>query len=237
MPLAPLSPLDAPPLTPGAGARLAPLQPRSPLGAAAAEKAGASEKTRRRSSSTAKVDKEACGERPARSKNMAASIKDEPQSEPLQREDAVGGAVGSTRSSSRGGTRRRHAPKAQSDAPQPGSPSSPAATPAHRGRDGDAMANQHCMISTEADPNAEIRTKVFRMGAPLLRSTIPVNLGAPRATEAQLLAAAAERQRQKDAGSGCDDDTDDSDVETVLSLSDIGLDDQGALSVTLDFPC
>jgi len=226
MPLAPLSPLDAPPLTPGAGARLAPLQPRSPLGAAAAEKAGASEKTRRRSSSTAKVDKEACGERPARSKNVAASIK-----------DAVGGAVGSTRSSSRGGTRRRHAPKAQSDAPQPGSPSSPAATPAHRGRDGDAMANQHCMISTEADPNAEIRTKVFRMGAPLLRSTIPVNLGAPRATEAQLLAAAAERQRQKDAGSGCDDDTDDSDVETVLSLSDIGLDDQGALSVTLDFPC
>jgi len=226
MPLAPLSPLDAPPLTPGAGSRLAPLQPRSPMGGmGATEKAGASEKMRRRSSSTAKVDKEASGEKPARSKATAASIK-----------DAVNGAAGPARSGSRGGTRRRQGPKVLSDAPQDGSPSGLAKTPTHLGRDGDAMANQHCVISTEADPNAEIRTKVFRMGAPLLRSTIPVNLGTPRVTEAQMLAAAAERRRQKDAGSG-DDDTDDSDVETVLSLSDIGVDDQGALSVTLDFPC
>lgn len=90
-----------------------------------------------------------------------------------------------------------------------------------------------CTISTEADPNAEIRTKVFRMGAPLLRSTIPVALGTPRLTQAQLLAHQQQRKERRKE----EEDDEDSDVETVLSLSDVGIDDQGALSVTLDFPC
>merc|ERR1712167_127837 len=39
------------------------------------------------------------------------------------------------------------------------------------------QANPHCSINTDGDASAEIRTKVFRIGAPLLRSTIPVSLG------------------------------------------------------------
>merc|ERR1719221_2127608 len=38
--------------------------------------------------------------------------------------------------------------------------------------------NPHCAITAnESTLNPEIRTKVFRIGAPLLRSTIPVPLG------------------------------------------------------------
>jgi len=94
--------------------------------------------------------------------------------------------------------------------------------------------NQHCSISTEADPNAEIRTKVFRMGAPLLRSSIPISLGTPRTTITEaMMSARANRPRPQN-----EDDDDGSDVETVLSLSDAGQDEcQGALTVTLDFPC
>lgn len=98
--------------------------------------------------------------------------------------------------------------------------------------------NQHCTISTEADPNSEIRTKVFRMGAPLLRSTIPVSLGTPRMTEAQLMESARGKQDRKNRPKteGVQEE-EDSDVETVLSLSDVGIEDQGTLSVTMDFPC
>jgi len=76
------------------------------------------------------------------------------------------------------------------------------------------------------------------MGAPLLRSTIPVSLGTPRVSEAQLLESArGKRERREKREAHGEDDEEDSDVETVLSLSDVGIEDQGALSVTLDFPC
>eukprot|EP00421_Protoceratium_reticulatum_P047167 CAMPEP_0168452148 /NCGR_PEP_ID=MMETSP0228-20121227/48999_1 /TAXON_ID=133427 /ORGANISM="Protoceratium reticulatum, Strain CCCM 535 (=CCMP 1889)" /LENGTH=77 /DNA_ID=CAMNT_0008466781 /DNA_START=29 /DNA_END=262 /DNA_ORIENTATION=- len=76
----------------------------------------------------------------------------------------------------------------------------------------------------QGDQCSEIRTKVFRMGAPLLRSTIPVALSMPK----QDAALKARLAREGDPGS---------DVETVLSISDVEVEEQGALSVTLDFPC
>lgn len=89
-------------------------------------------------------------------------------------------------------------------------------------------ANLQCTITTEQDGSNEIRTKVFRIGAPLLRSTIPVSLGGyakdpKRGMEVPVVANAV-------------DDDDGSDVETVLSLSECGAEDQGQISVTLDFP-
>lgn len=114
-------------------------------------------------------------------------------------------------------------------------PVSPSATPlspkkspkAGRAAQG-TEANLQCAISTEQDGSNEIRTKVFRIGAPLLRSTIPVSLGGyakdpKRGMEAPVVANAV-------------DDNDGSDVETVLSLSECGAEDQGQISVTLDFP-
>lgn len=109
--------------------------------------------------------------------------------------------------------------------------------------------NAHCTISTGGECGGEIRTKVFRMGAPLLRSTIPVSLGGgyrggggyggyPRTDDG--------KKGQKGKGKGQEqpplaparDDQDGSDVETILSQSDGEEDDGlGQLSVTLDFPC
>lgn len=93
-----------------------------------------------------------------------------------------------------------------------------------------------CTVSAETDIG-QIRTKVFRMGAPLLRSTIPVALGARRASASS--AASTEGQASpiympKDRAA-CDNEG--SDVETILSVSDLDMEDQGTLSVTLDFPC
>lgn len=85
-------------------------------------------------------------------------------------------------------------------------------------------------VATEANINTEIRTKLFRMGAPLLRSTIPVVVGDRHPTEAQALAAA--RNRKSREGGGCDSG---SDAEPVMSDSDIGIDDLSGLSVTFDF--
>uniref|UniRef100_A0A7S0ZZE5 Uncharacterized protein n=1 Tax=Noctiluca scintillans TaxID=2966 RepID=A0A7S0ZZE5_NOCSC len=68
------------------------------------------------------------------------------------------------------------------------------------------------------DPEAGIRTKVFRMGAPLLRSTIPVSLG----------------RRSAAAEGPCGVSLETDDVETVLSISDG--EEVGSLAVTLDFP-
>lgn len=92
--------------------------------------------------------------------------------------------------------------------------------------------NQHCSISTDGDAATEIRTKVFRMGAPLLRSTIPVILGTSRGPVTEAMMSARNERVKEDRG-----EDDDSDVETVLSLSDDGREECGALSVTLDFPC
>mmetsp|Transcript_49952 Transcript_49952/g.129668 ORF Transcript_49952/g.129668 Transcript_49952/m.129668 type:complete len:93 (+) Transcript_49952:1-279(+) len=90
-----------------------------------------------------------------------------------------------------------------------------------------------CSISEDASAGAEIRTKVFRMGAPLLRSTIPVSLRGRRSSAAGELPRGSQEPAdaaERDAAGG-------SDVETVLSLSDVELEDNAALSVTLDFPC
>lgn len=86
--------------------------------------------------------------------------------------------------------------------------------------------NPYCTISTDADASSEIRTKVFRIGAPLLRSTIPVCLGRPTALASPTGCAKGVARRE-----------DDSDVESVLSLSDVEMEDRGAINVTLDFPC
>lgn len=100
------------------------------------------------------------------------------------------------------------------------------------GLDLDASVGASCAISVDRAADTEIRTKVFRMGAPLLRSTIPVTIGSkPRETK--------EARRQRRAAQANDDgDAGGSDVETIMSLSDCDVEDQPvALSVTLDFPC
>jgi len=92
---------------------------------------------------------------------------------------------------------------------------------------GGGQDSPHCSITTDGDgakAQSEIRTKVFRIGAPLLRSTIPVSLGRSSAITSDL-------DLVSHAVAG------EEDVETVLSLSDIEVEDQGRLSVTLDFPC
>jgi len=102
----------------------------------------------------------------------------------------------------------------------------------------DAMGNHQCTVSPSGEAaSAGIRTKVFRMGAPLLRSTIPLTLSSPRQTEASILAAAEDRARRQAEAGADESDYEGSDVETVLTMSDNGADDKGALSVTLDFPC
>eukprot|EP00435_Cladocopium_sp_Y103_P059101 s938_g21.t1 len=89
----------------------------------------------------------------------------------------------------------------------------------------DISPNAQCTISEGYGPS-EIRTKVFRIGAPLLRSTIPVTLGGKKD---------AKPTSQVEGFEG--DDKDGSDVETILSLSDGEHAEEGQLSVTLDFPC
>jgi len=46
-----------------------------------------------------------------------------------------------------------------------------------------------------------------------------------------------DRSDQRNKPRASDAASDASDVETILSLSDVGIDDMGQLSVTLDFPC
>ena len=89
----------------------------------------------------------------------------------------------------------------------------------------DISPNAQCTISEGYGPS-EIRTKVFRIGAPLLRSTIPVTLGGKKD---------AKPTSKVEGFEG--DEKDGSDVETILSLSDVEHAEEGQLSVTLDFPC
>ena len=86
-----------------------------------------------------------------------------------------------------------------------------------------AVPSAHCKISEGGA--SEIRTKVFRIGAPLLRSTIPVSIGGRRDSKNMKSV-----QRPVENGDG-------SDVETILSLSEEECAEEGQLSVTLDFPC
>lgn len=72
----------------------------------------------------------------------------------------------------------------------------------------DISPNAQCTISEGYGPS-EIRTKVFRIGAPLLRSTIPVTLGGKKD---------AKPTSKVEGFEG--DEKDGSDVETILSLSD-----------------
>ena len=89
----------------------------------------------------------------------------------------------------------------------------------------DISPNAQCTISEGYGPSG-IRTKVFRIGAPLLRSTIPVTLGGKKD---------AKPTSKVEGFEG--DEKDGSDVETILSLSDGEHAEEGQLSVTLDFPC
>jgi len=99
-------------------------------------------------------------------------------------------------------------------------------------------------MAPDAGPggNSDIRTKVFRVGAPLLRSTIPlsISMGRSGGTSAATRAATASEPAAP-SGQGApghrDEDEDMSDVESVRSSSEIGVDDLGTLKVTLDFPC
>lgn len=97
-------------------------------------------------------------------------------------------------------------------------------------------SNPRCTISSEADGSSEIRTKVFRMGAPLLRSTIPVALGTRRSSTSSFADVAVSPTAKTADGRGVDADSA-SDAEEILSMSDGCMEDQGTLSVTLDFPC
>jgi len=103
--------------------------------------------------------------------------------------------------------------------------------------------NAQCTISTEGEGGGEIRTKVFRIGAPLLRSTIPVSLGMGRGgykacPDLPVAPQPCEPEKtKKSKGKAGDEEGDGSDVETILSLSDADQEDLGQLSVTLDFPC
>jgi len=91
--------------------------------------------------------------------------------------------------------------------------------------------NPLCAITAnESLKNEEIRTKVFRIGAPLLRSTIPVPLG--RSSTVDSLGGICEGSQTGAAERPGNDE-----METVLSLSDVESEDPGQLSITLDFPC
>mmetsp|Transcript_24609 Transcript_24609/g.56795 ORF Transcript_24609/g.56795 Transcript_24609/m.56795 type:complete len:171 (+) Transcript_24609:68-580(+) len=85
-----------------------------------------------------------------------------------------------------------------------------------------------CAVSVNG-VESEIRTKVFRMGAPLLRSTIPVSLGRTAREDEHV------QTRSTQAGLLVNDEDDE--AETVLSMSDCDMADQGSLAVTMDFPC
>jgi len=94
-----------------------------------------------------------------------------------------------------------------------------------------ALCSVQTAPSAGAGGNSEIRTEVFRVGAPLLRSTISLSMNMTRT------ASEKNATDEKDAAGRRDEDEDGSDVESVRSSSEIGLDDLGTLKVTLDFPC
>merc|ERR1711957_1155637 len=99
-------------------------------------------------------------------------------------------------------------------------------------QDGKAPEMVHCSVTEETGGYcSDIRTKVFRIGAPLLRTTIPVSLGRSGCGGGYAEAAVPKAPQQEH------DDC--SDVETVISLEDADelAADLNSLSVTLDFPC
>eukprot|EP00929_Paragymnodinium_shiwhaense_P044947 TRINITY_DN23029_c0_g1_i2.p1 TRINITY_DN23029_c0_g1~~TRINITY_DN23029_c0_g1_i2.p1 ORF type:complete len:299 (+),score=63.96 TRINITY_DN23029_c0_g1_i2:106-1002(+) len=109
---------------------------------------------------------------------------------------------------------------------------------------GGLQENPHCSVSAEGYPASEIRTKVFRMGAPLLRSTIPVSLGRGYGggygaqNAAPVAEDTTEKKKKKGTAGGASSDSEPEDVETVLSVSEgEGPEEAGHLAVTLDFPC
>ncbi|CAK9095751.1 unnamed protein product [Durusdinium trenchii] len=98
----------------------------------------------------------------------------------------------------------------------------------------DVSPNAQCTIAV-GQSSSEIRTKVFRIGAPLLRSTIPVSLGARGGYGGgRVPAAPAPEVKTRREG---EEEKEGSDIETILSLSDGEAEPEELLSVTLDFPC
>lgn len=94
-----------------------------------------------------------------------------------------------------------------------------------------ALCSVQMATHAGAGGTSEVRTKVFRVGAPLLRSTIPLSISMGRT------ASEPTAPNDKDAAGRGDEDEDQSDVESVRSSSELGMDDLGTLKVTLDFPC
>jgi len=174
--------------------------------------------------------------------SLTAASPSKPSSSPLR----VDGATGRSRV---GG--RRIAAEAPPLAPPPAPLAAPGPAPANgsarqmaspSGKTphglllSDMQANPHCSINTDGEAALEIRTKVFRIGAPLLRSTIPVSLGrSPSGGYGGGGYGGGGYGAPKVHSASMEDE--DEDVETVLSLSDEEFEDMGALSVTLDFPC
>lgn len=110
----------------------------------------------------------------------------------------------------------------------------------------DMQSMVHCSVTTEGTAAQEIRTKVFRMGAPLLRTTIPVVIGGRGGGyPGGYPDAATNGSKGPGYGGGGNDlpiapaakEEDASDVETVISMDDMDCADPIAISVTLDFPC
>lgn len=94
-------------------------------------------------------------------------------------------------------------------------------------------ASADCSISEDPSGSAEIRTKVFRRGAPLLRSTIPVSLRGRGGADLRGRGAPPGGR-----GAGADQEAGDSDVESVMSLSDADeFVDMTSISVTLSVSC
>lgn len=112
----------------------------------------------------------------------------------------------------------------------PGVQVTPAAPPGSAGREEPAAPQEssgpQCKVSTVSSAPNEIRTRVFRAGAPLLRTTIPVSLGATCPVVSH---------KVKHGSLDLWPEEMDGDVETVQSLSDAEVEDHETLSVTLDF--
>lgn len=106
-------------------------------------------------------------------------------------------------------------------------PATPRLRTVHRTEPEMTVREQRFFVTLDTD-EVEIRTKLFRMGVPLLRSTIPLQSGTRRQRGSRALAV---------SHSVRDGSESDSDAESVLSVSEAGSDDVGSLAVTFDFSC
>jgi hypothetical protein len=114
-----------------------------------------------------------------------------------------------------------------------------------KGKGSMAQNMVNCSVTLEQGITSDIRTKVFRMGAPLLRTTIPISIGGrggggypggyPDAAASKVEGQGYGSKDLPIARPENEDDT--SDVETVISMDEMDGGDFSSISVTLDFPC